>query len=466
MIKVLFRKFQVKVTLILILAMLFIGGLSNFMIYRFSLQFQFNDLRNKLMICAQTAALMIDAQVIKQIPLNKEEGLHSERYIQTLGILKRVKNVNPMIKYVYIMGRTEKEGAWRFIVDADPVMVKERKHGSATAYPGDPYDASRFPEMMKAFDGPSADTKLEVDEWGVTLSAYAPVRDEAGSAVAMLGVDMAAEDVYAIRRKIHYRARFVLAVGLIVSLLLGAAVAGGVTRRVEKLVDGTERFAAGDLSYRVKINGNDEISELARSLNGMAKSLDESRKKLLSYFYDVAKSMVRIIEARDRYMKGHSERVAEYAVKIAGKMGFSKDKIELLEETALLHDIGKLGIEESILNKKEKLTEEEWEIIRQHPVIGEDMLRPITLTPELLTIVRGHHERYDGKGYPDRLTGENISVFTSILSVADAYSAMTTERPYKRAMNKEEAIKELKGCAGTQFNPKIVNIFLDVLKGL
>ncbi|MFA4842391.1 MAG: HD-GYP domain-containing protein [Candidatus Omnitrophota bacterium] len=195
----------------------------------------------------------------------------------------------------------------------------------------------------------------------------------------------------------------------------------------------------------------------------MAEKPDKSQEKLLRYFYIVAKSLVHIIEARDHYTKGHSEKVAAYAVKIARKMGFSEDGIELLEETAFLHDIGKLGIDEDILDKKEKLTDEEWEAIRRHPIIGEDMLRPITLRPELLTLVRTHHERYDGKGYPDKLTGDNISVFAAILSVADAYDAMTTEKPYRHAMTKEEAIEELKRCSGSQFNPKIVDIFLSII---
>lgn len=463
MINFILRKFQAKITLILILAMLFVAALSNFLIYRFSLRSQFSELRSKLIMCAQTASLLIDVQVLKQVPLNKEEALQSEAYNKVLQALKKVKEVNPSIRYIYTMAKTDKEGVWQFIVDVDPIMGKEKKWANTTAYPGDKYDASRFPEMLKAFDGPSADTKLEIDEWGVTLSAYAPVRDADGNAIAVLGIDMAAEDVYRIQKYTHYRAVFVLALGIILSLFLGGAVSRRATNRIEQLVDGTRQIAGGNLDHRVEVGGDDEISELAHSFNEMAKSLDESRKKLLSYFYDVAKSLVRILEARDRYMKGHSEKVADYAVKIARKMGFPEDKVRLLEETAFLHDVGKLDIEESILNKKEKLTDEEWEVIRQHPIIGEDMLRPITLTPELLSIVRGHHERYDGQGYPDKLSGENIDVFTAILSVADAYAAMTTKRPYKRALNKEEALEELKRCSGSQFNPKVTEVLLGIL---
>ena len=130
---------------------------------------------------------------------------------------------------------------------------------------------------------------------------------------------------------------------------------------------------------------------------------------------------------------------------------------------AILHDIGKVGIEDRILKKPGKLTDEELQQVKTHPVIGEEILRPVLENEDMLAVVRGHHERYDGKGYPDRLKGENMNILAAIVAVADAYHAMTSERPYRKAMSKEEAIKELKKHKGSQFHPKVLDIFLRVL---
>ncbi|MDD5422433.1 MAG: HD-GYP domain-containing protein, partial [Candidatus Omnitrophica bacterium] len=187
-------------------------------------------------------------------------------------------------------------------------------------------------------------------------------------------------------------------------------------------------------------------------------------KKVLEYFYSVMQSLIRILEARDPYTKGHSERVSEYAVSIARKMGLPQDKIDILREGALLHDIGKLGVKEVILNKKVKLTDEERGIIMKHPVIGENILKPVAINKEVLDVVREHHERYDGKGYPDKLDGEHIDMLAAIVSAADSYDAMTSDRGYEKNLTKEEGIEQLRANSGSQFNPKIVDAFIQVLQ--
>ncbi len=170
------------------------------------------------------------------------------------------------------------------------------------------------------------------------------------------------------------------------------------------------------------------------------------------------------IEAKDSYTRGHSDRVAEYAEKIALRMNFSREKAESLKKAALLHDIGKLGVQESILNKKDKLSGDEWEIIQRHPKIGEEILKPVLSDEEMLSVVRSHHERYDGKGYPDGLKGEAINLFAQIVSVADTFDAMTSVRAYRGALSKEAAIEEIKKNSGIQFNPKVVEVFLGILQ--
>jgi putative nucleotidyltransferase with HDIG domain len=298
----------------------------------------------------------------------------------------------------------------------------------------------------------------------VTLSGYAPILNKANRAVAIVGVDIIANDIYMLQKAVHIRALLVLLLGILLSLVLGMATSKRIVAPIKELVEGTRHIAKGELSYNVQVRGDDEIALLAASFNRMARALSDSQKKLTNYFYNVVQSLVRIMEARDPYIKGHSESVARYAEMIAVRMGFPHEKVELLKEIALLHDIGKLGIEERILNKKEALTDEEWAIIRRHPLIGEEMLKPILITEEMLAIVRGHHERYDGKGYPDRIGGDSVNIFAAILSVADAYDAMLSDRAYRSAMSKDEAIKQLQDNKNSQFNPVVVDTFVKLIK--
>lgn len=453
------RSFKVKVTLILILAMLFAGALSNFLIYKFALASQFKQLRDKLKVIAQTASLMVDSDLLRQVPLNKT-GVNSIPYKIIVEKLKKIREVNPPIKYIYTMTKTERPGIWQFMVDPD---IYNSKNKGITSYPGDKYDAGRFPEMSKAFDEAAADNDLCIDEWGITLSGYAPIRDQQGKAVAMLGVDILADDVYSLQKEVRRRAILVLLIEIILSVILGALISNRVTNPIKRLVTGTQHIAKGNLEYRVEVKENDEISDLAKSFNKMAASLYESRKNLHNYFYRIVQSLVRVMEARDHYTKGHSEKVAKYSEKIALKMGCNQEAIELIKEAAELHDIGKLKIQEKILNKKEKLTPQEWELIRLHPIIGGEILKPVVLNEEILAVIRWHHERYDGKGYPDAISGDNIPLFAQVLAVTDAYDAMTSLRTYRPALSREEAINELKKNRGTQFNPNVVDTFVQVL---
>lgn len=457
-----FGSFRVKVTIALVLSLFFAAGLSNFLIYRFSLASQLDQFREGLKALARTAALMVDPDLLIQVPPNRE-GINSGQYKFIAEKLRQIKKANPSILFIYTVAKTDTPGVWRFIVDPEPVSA-EGGRKKPTSYPGDRYDASLFPEMLMAFDGPSADSRLMADDWGVTLSGYAPIRDKDGDAVAVLGIDISAKDVYATQREVNRRAGLVLALGIFVSLVLGIVISRGISGPVRRLSEGTRLIAMGDLRHKVEIKGSDEISQLGRSFNEMAASLSESRQQLQDYFYRVVQSLVRSIEAKDSYTRGHSDRVAVYAREIALKMGFSREKSEMVKKVAQLHDVGKLGIDESILNKKGKLTEEEWLIIKKHPITGEEILKPVFLDEKMLALVRSHHERYDGKGYPDGTKGDNTDILAQIVTVADSYDAMTSARAYRRSLTGEAAIEELKKGSQTQFNPKIVEAFLEVLR--
>ncbi len=170
------------------------------------------------------------------------------------------------------------------------------------------------------------------------------------------------------------------------------------------------------------------------------------------------------IEARDEYTQGHSRRVAEIATEIAKALKYNQWKLEKLVVAAMLHDVGKIGISDNILNKPGKLTDEEFDKIKEHPEIGYNILYKVKNLNYICPIVRYHHERYDGKGYPKGKNGKKISLDTYIVQLADAVDAMGTDRPYRRGLSKEQIISELENNSGTQFHPKVAEVYLNILK--
>ncbi|MCD4784800.1 MAG: HD domain-containing protein [Candidatus Eremiobacteraeota bacterium] len=199
--------------------------------------------------------------------------------------------------------------------------------------------------------------------------------------------------------------------------------------------------------------------------NQAAISIENSRlhQSLRRLFFNSIRALANAIEARDPYTRGHSDRVTGYSVRIAEKMKMSTVEIEKIRCAALLHDIGKINIKEDILNKPGKLTEEEYDIMSQHPVFGAKIMEPVEEFKEMLPYMYHHHERFSAGGYPEGLKGEDIPMASRILSVADAFDAMTSDRPYRKALSISHAIEELEQNAGTQFDPKVVSVFKDIL---
>lgn len=452
--------FRTKVTLVLILAMVFVVGLNNFFVYHADLVSHFEQLRNSLKAIAQTATLAVDAETLRKIPLNWE-GTRSPAYREVDAKLRKILEMNAPLRYIYVLRETKIPEKLKFMIDAEiPRGEVPRKRGQA--HPGDLYDASRFPEMMEGFTGPSADRKFQVDPWGVTLSGYAPIRDEKGNTFAILGVDILSDDVYRMQQGIRQRMILVFFSGILFCCFLGILISGSVSDPVKKLAEATRQLAGDNLDYRVQVRSRDEIGELADSFNKMAASLSESRQRLRNYFFKVTQSLVRALEAKDAYTQGHSERVADLSRRTALEMGLAAEKAELIWCVAELHDIGKLMIHENILNKKEKLDPEEWKALQEHPVTGEKILEPV-LDEELLRVIRSHHERVDGKGYPDGLKGDEIDLPSQIVSIADAYDAMTSVRSYRKPLAPEDAVREIQRASGVQFRPDVVNAFLKVI---
>jgi CHASE2 domain-containing sensor protein len=181
-------------------------------------------------------------------------------------------------------------------------------------------------------------------------------------------------------------------------------------------------------------------------------------------FLDYIKSIAAALDARDTYTHGHSRRVASFSVGIGKELGLSEGELEFIELSAIIHDIGKIGIKEEVLNNPYRLTDEEIEIVQLHAVKGSEILKPMTRLHVLMPGVRNHHERYDGKGYPDGLRGEETHLIARIIAVADAYDAMTTDRVYRKGLTHEVACQELEKGAGTQFDPKLAVTFINFME--
>jgi putative nucleotidyltransferase with HDIG domain len=203
-----------------------------------------------------------------------------------------------------------------------------------------------------------------------------------------------------------------------------------------------------------------EIRELTDSFNHAATSIQEGRDQLVRAYVEFVSSLASALDARDPYTAGHSLRVSEYSCAIARAMGVPAEELEIIRVGALLHDIGKIGVSDTVLQKPGKLTADEEALIQQHPVIGRKILECVQGFDAYLQVVELHHENWGGGGYPRGLTGEETPRSARIVKVADAYDAMTSDRPYRRGMQHEEAVRILEKCAGTQLDPVAVQAFL------
>ena len=210
----------------------------------------------------------------------------------------------------------------------------------------------------------------------------------------------------------------------------------------------------------------DELNELKGSLEiqvqNRTQELDDEKEAYEELTLETLSSLARVIDAKDHYTVGHSFRVAAYAKGMAQRLGFSFNDTEQLYFAGLVHDVGKIGISEAIIAKPGKLTEREFEIIKSHPALGGDILKGIKQFKVFKQVARSHHERYDGNGYPDKLKGEDIPYEARIVTICDTFDAMTSDRSYRKALTDEKALQELRDCSGTQFDPELVKVFIEL----
>ncbi len=210
-------------------------------------------------------------------------------------------------------------------------------------------------------------------------------------------------------------------------------------------------------------SGIKSISQM-NEIKKINEELKDTYDKLEKAYLESIETLRYTVEAKDTYTRGHSDRVSEYSVLIGKTLNLPESEIRTLQVGGLFHDIGKIGVPDVILQKESKLTDDEYSEIKNHPSIGAHILSTATIFKDIIPIVKHHHERYDGKGYPSQLKGEEIPYLARIAAIADSFDAMTSKRTYRDSLPMEKVISEFQRCRGTQFDPELTDVFLDILE--
>jgi HD-GYP domain-containing protein (c-di-GMP phosphodiesterase class II) len=297
-------------------------------------------------------------------------------------------------------------------------------------------------------------------DYGELLSVWEVRADED---LGVLGV--ALEENYLINMSRINRFTFtgMVAVALLLVILVGVNIANFITRPLHRLVEASAQVARGDLTVQVEPHGNDEVTDLTYAFNNMVSSLYDYKVDLLNAYNATLEGWSMALELRDRETEGHAQRVAEMTLLLASALGLDENQLIHVWRGALLHDIGKMGVPDSILLKQGRLTPEEWEIMRQHPVYAYEMLWPIVYLRPALDIPYAHHERWDGSGYPRGLCGEEIPLPARIFAVVDVWDAMSSDRPYRSALPRQEVCQYIWEGAGVHFDPLVVETFFKIV---
>lgn len=250
---------------------------------------------------------------------------------------------------------------------------------------------------------------------------------------------------------------------LLLVILLGVYIAGVITRPLQNLVQASAEVADGNLQIQIMPRGNDEVTVLTRSFNDMIASLNQSKLDLLNAYDRTLEGWSMALELRDQETEGHTRRVAELTLELSELMGFEGEELVHIRRGALLHDIGKMGIPDSILLKPGELNSEEWAVMRRHPEFAYQLLWPIEYLRPAIPIPYSHHEWWNGKGYPQGLSGEEIPLPARIFAVIDVWDAMRSDRPYRKAIPEDEVRTYLVEAKGVHFDRRVVEAFFELL---
>jgi HD-GYP domain-containing protein (c-di-GMP phosphodiesterase class II) len=291
-----------------------------------------------------------------------------------------------------------------------------------------------------------------------------PLEDSGGGDMALVGSALVKNVLITATLPSRILTLSLVFLTVLLIITIGFNLSNIITRPLIRLMQATQSVASGDLQIRVAKETHDEIAILADSFNLMIDNLHQSHNEMISNYDSTLEGWTKILELRDKETSGHSQRVVEMTMAIAPMMGIPKEKYEDLYRGVLLHDIGKLGIPDSILLKKGPLTRDEMDVMRKHPSYAYEMLRNIPYLSQASLIPLCHHEWWNGKGYPRQLVGESIPLEARVFALVDAWDALTTDRPYRLRVSPGEALREIISQSGQQFDPHLVEIFSNFIE--
>ena len=261
------------------------------------------------------------------------------------------------------------------------------------------------------------------------------------------------------------------AIALGLAIIVAIAFASGIARPVRLLAQRTREIADGNYGQRVEVKTHNEIGELADNFNVMSTAIQDAIEQLKKaanennlLFINSIRMLAAAIDAKDPYTRGHSERVAKYSIAIGKNLSLPEKEMRNLRISALLHDVGKIGIDDRILRKPGALNDEEFDVMKQHPAKGAAIMSGVAQLIDIIPGMKYHHEKWSGGGYPDNLEAEAIPMQARIVAIADTFDAMTTNRPYQKAMELGYVVEKIKSFAGTRFDPKVVDAFVQAVK--
>ncbi len=392
-----------------------------------------------------------DLAVIADLAVTQDEGKLLTQLVVTGGDQAAANQAVQDLQYRLTEGNLaiERIAVWQVTATGEYVAWADSKNA--------PPEISGRPAAAPYTDRPPTEVTrpvaVEIAARNLEIIAYAPLPDADGKMVALIGIAVNGEAVAEDVRHFVIQVANVAALAILVVGVISWWLARGFSRRLSRLYGAIDEMAAGNLDIALPDNGQDEVAFLANRLNELAAALYSEREEML---LSAIESLVAALEAKDSYTYGHSSQVSAMAHAIARQIGLTEQDVFNVRIAALLHDIGKIGIPDQVLNKPGRLDEAERRLIEQHPEIGAKILAGIPALARVTEMVRHHHARWDGKGYPQALAGEEIPLGARIIALADTYQAMTSDRPYRKGLAPEIALAELKRCAGSQFDPVLV----------
>ena len=335
---------------------------------------------------------------------------------------------------------------------------------------------NQMEERGKAYSAPPQGKALgtfletqahEIMQKGRELIEFSTPIFFAGKRVGTVSLAISRDSILTAQKNIRKSIAVAAAIFLVVALLGTFAIASFITTPVKNLSSGVNELASGMDFHPIPYRSRDELGELTRNFNRMAETilsqknrLSRSAKDLEESYIATVRVLAASIDARDPYTLGHSTRVAFLACELGRKLGFSTQEIEHLEKACLFHDVGKIRTPDEILLKEQRLTTQEIRLMQRHPDNGADILRMAPSLHRYIPVVRYHHEWYNGKGYPEGRMKSEIPIHAQIISLADAFDAMTSSRPYRKGLTTREALEEIRRFRGTQFSPELTDVFI------